>query len=113
MKPTQPGYFDREECRPFYHRGGDNGILLVHGFTGSAAHMRPLADELARRGRTVRTINLPGHAQTEEDHGPRGLAELASGRQAGVPGDDGRAARIHRMQAFRWAACWRCGRPSR
>ena len=54
MKPTQPGYFDREECRPFYHRGGDNGILLVHGFTGSAAHMRPLADELARRGRTVR-----------------------------------------------------------
>lgn len=62
MKPTKPGYFDREECRPFYHRGGDNGILLVHGFTGSAAHMRPLADELARRGRTVRTINLPGHA---------------------------------------------------
>lgn len=69
MKPTKPGYFDREECRPFYHRGGDNGILLVHGFTGSAAHMRPLADELARRGRTVRTINLPGHAQTEEDMG--------------------------------------------
>ena len=31
--------------------------------------MRPLADELARRGRTVRTINLPGHAQTEEDMG--------------------------------------------
>ena len=72
MKPTQPGYFDREECRPFYHRGGDNGILLVHGFTGSAAHMRPLADELARRGRTVRTINLPGHAQTEEDMGRSG-----------------------------------------
>ena len=67
MKPTQPGYFEREVCRPFYHRGGDNGILLVHGFTGSASHMRKLADGLAARGRTVRTINLPGHATTEED----------------------------------------------
>lgn len=67
MKPTLPGYFDREVCRPFYHRGGGNGILLMHGFTGSAAHMRKLADELARRGYTVRTINLPGHASTEED----------------------------------------------
>ena len=66
MKPTKPGYFDREECRPFYPRGGDNGILLVHGFTGSAAHMRPLADELARRGHPVRRVedytDTMGHA---------------------------------------------------
>ena len=67
MKPTAPGYFDRDVCRPFYHQGGDNGILLLHGFTGSAAHMRKLADALAGRGYTVRTINLPGHAATEED----------------------------------------------
>ena len=69
MKPTAPGYFDRDVCQPFYHRGGDNGILLLHGFTGTAAHMRKLADALAARGYTVRTINLPGHAQTEEDMG--------------------------------------------
>lgn len=69
MKPTEANYFDREVCKPFYHRGGDNGILLVHGFTGSAAHMRKLADALAQRGYTVRTINLPGHAATEEDMG--------------------------------------------
>lgn len=66
MKPTAPGYFDRDVCRPFYHRGGDNGVLLLHGFTGTAAHMRKLADALAARGYTVRTINLPGHAATEE-----------------------------------------------
>ena len=69
MKPTEANYFNREVCEPFYHRGGDNGILLVHGFTGSAAHMRKLADALAQRGYTVRTINLPGHASTEEEMG--------------------------------------------
>ena len=59
--------FEHEVCRPFYHKGSDNGILLLHGFTGCAAHMRPLADLLAQRGYTVRTINLPGHATSEED----------------------------------------------
>ena len=59
--------FEHEVCRPFYHKGSDNGILLLHGFTGCAAHMRPLAEALAGRGYTVRTINLPGHATSEED----------------------------------------------
>lgn len=67
MEPYAKGYFDREVCRPFYHRGSDNGVLLIHGFTGSCAHMRKLADELALLGYTVRTINLSGHALTEDD----------------------------------------------
>ena len=67
MKPTEPGYFDREVCQPYAHHGSKNGILLLHGFTGSAAHMRKLAEELSRRGHSVRTINLPGHATTEDD----------------------------------------------
>lgn len=67
MDPHPAGYFDREVCRPFYHKGNDCGVLLIHGFTGSCAHMRPLADDLAARGYTVRTINLPGHALTEAD----------------------------------------------
>ena len=67
MKPTEKGFFDREICQPVHLRGDDNGILLLHGFTGSAAHMRKLADALHQRGHTVRTINLPGHASTEED----------------------------------------------
>lgn len=67
MEPYEKGYFDREVCKPFYHKGGDCGVLLLHGFTGTCAHMRPLADELAVRGYTVRTINLPGHALTEAD----------------------------------------------
>lgn len=67
MRPHEPAYFDHEVCRPLYRKGGDSGVLLIHGFTGSCAHMRPLADELAARGYTVRTINLPGHALTEDD----------------------------------------------
>lgn len=67
MKPHEAGYFDREVCKPFDHEGSSNGILLVHGFTGTCAHMRKLADALAERGYTVRTINLPGHALTEEE----------------------------------------------
>ena len=59
--------FDHEVCKPFYHKGSDNGILLLNGFTGCAAHMRPLAEQLAGLGYTVRTINLPGHATSEED----------------------------------------------
>jgi len=67
MEPYQAGYFDREVCKPFYHKGNDCGVLLIHGFTGTCAHMRPLAENLAARGYTVRTINLPGHALTEAD----------------------------------------------
>lgn len=67
MEPYEKSHFEREVCQPFYHKGNGNGILLVHGFTGSCAHMRKLADTLAERGYTVRTINLPGHALTEAD----------------------------------------------
>ena len=42
-------------------------MLLIHGFTGCVAHMRPLGDALADRGYTVMGINLPGHATTEAD----------------------------------------------
>ena len=59
--------FDCEECRPFSALGSRQGILLIHGFTGTCAHMRPLAEELAAMGYTVRTFNLPGHATCEED----------------------------------------------
>ncbi|MBR3874484.1 MAG: alpha/beta fold hydrolase [Clostridia bacterium] len=67
MEPYPNDYFDREVCRPYECKGGDCGVLLVHGFTGTCAHMRKLADSLAQRGYTVRTINLPGHASSEDD----------------------------------------------
>jgi carboxylesterase len=43
------------------------GILLVHGFTGSPASMRPWAEYLNQRGYTVKVPLLPGHGTTPED----------------------------------------------
>lgn len=48
----------------FFLPRGPVGCLLIHGFTGSAAEMRPLGDYLAARGVTARAILLPGHGAT-------------------------------------------------
>jgi carboxylesterase len=47
--------------QPFRHDGGDVGVLLCHGFTGSPASMRPWADRFAAEGFSVRLPLLPGH----------------------------------------------------
>ena len=54
--------FSMPQCQPFDLPGGEHGVLLIHGFTGSAAHMRLIGEELNARGFTVKGINLPGHA---------------------------------------------------
>lgn len=64
--------FTDERCQPFLlegeSRGGKtHGVLLLHGFTGTIAHMRPLAEALNRRGFTVMGVNLPGHATSMDD----------------------------------------------
>lgn len=59
--------FSDAACQPFLLEGGDHGVLLLHGFTGSAAHMRPLGEALNRHGFTVMGVNLPGHAVSMDD----------------------------------------------
>lgn len=46
---------------------GKIGILLVHGFTGSPAAMRPWAEFFGARGYTVRVPRLPGHGRQWQD----------------------------------------------
>lgn len=75
MKPRDIGYFDCDACRPFFHLGGETGVVLLHGFTGSVAHMRPLGDALKALGYSVMGVNLPGHATTETDMGRYGSRE--------------------------------------
>ncbi len=67
MKTRPEADFSSPLCRPYEVRQGEHGVLLMHGFAGSAAHMRPLAEGLVQQGFGVRTINLPGHATTLED----------------------------------------------
>ena len=75
MKLRKSNYFDCEECKPFFHQGGEIGVVLLHGFTGSIAHMRPLGDALHACGYTVMGVNLPGHATTEADMARYGRQE--------------------------------------
>ncbi len=49
---------------------GDNadvGVLVLHGFTGSPASMRPLAEDLAERGYAVELPLLAGHGTQWQD----------------------------------------------
>lgn len=53
--PVMPG------AEPFAHDGGDTGVLLCHGFTGTPQSLRPWGTALAAEGFTVRLPRLPGH----------------------------------------------------
>lgn len=68
--------FAGEEHRSFFLKGaGAAGALLVHGFGGTPAEVRPIAERLAAAGLTVRAPLLPGfgadlpslHAFTYDD----------------------------------------------
>ena len=54
-------------AQPFFFEGGSHGVLLVHGFTGTPGHLRPLGETLAAAGFTVLGIRLPGHGTRYED----------------------------------------------
>ncbi|MFC8711665.1 alpha/beta hydrolase [Streptomyces sp. NPDC057197] len=59
--PVLPG------AEPFRHEGGEVGVLLCHGFTGSPQSLRPWAEYLAGHGLTVSLPLLPGHGTRWQD----------------------------------------------
>jgi carboxylesterase len=61
LVPVLPG------AEPFRHEGGEVGVLLCHGFTGSPQSLRPWAEYLAGRGLTVSLPLLPGHGTRWQD----------------------------------------------
>lgn len=52
--------FEDPVHRSFFFAGGEAAALLVHGFPGTPAEMRPLAETLHKQGWTVQGILLPG-----------------------------------------------------
>ncbi|BBC37181.1 hypothetical protein SGFS_084750 [Streptomyces graminofaciens] len=64
--PVLPG------AEPYRHEGGEVGVLLCHGFTGSPQSLRPWGEYLAARGLTVRLPLLPGHGTHWEELRPTG-----------------------------------------
>lgn len=55
-----PDFFSQPEHQPFVLGDGPIGALLIHGFPGTPAEMRPLASRLAAAGMTAHGILLPG-----------------------------------------------------
>lgn len=54
-------------AEPFGFEGGEHGVLLVHGYTGSPQGLRPWGEHLAKEGFTVLCPRLPGHGTSVQD----------------------------------------------
>jgi carboxylesterase len=60
----------KREMQPFFFEGdavNEIGVLLIHGFTGSPAEMRPLGEFLSQHGYAVRAPLLPKHGGMPHD----------------------------------------------
>ena len=55
------------EDASFILPGGQAGVLLIHGLTGTPNEMRIIAKGLNKAGFTVMAMQLAGHCGTEED----------------------------------------------
>ncbi|WP_331714916.1 alpha/beta hydrolase, partial [Auraticoccus cholistanensis] len=66
-RPAVEQHRVRPEAEPFAAEGDDVGVLVCHGFTGTPWSMRPLAEHLARSGRTVVLPRLPGHGTSWQE----------------------------------------------
>ncbi|MPM42418.1 Carboxylesterase [bioreactor metagenome] len=53
-------------AEPYLLPGGEHGVILVHGFTGSPSEMRLLGNYLNNLGYTVIAPRLTGHGATPE-----------------------------------------------
>ena len=67
-----PRAFSDPAHQPFLLAGGKAAALLVHGFPGTPAEMRPLAETLHEQGWTVQGILLPGFGSQLPDILDRG-----------------------------------------
>lgn len=74
----------RPGCEPFAVSGGPIGVLMVHGFTGSPASMRPIGEGLASEGLSVEGVRLPGHGTDVEDLRSRRWTEWVDAAAAGL-----------------------------
>jgi carboxylesterase len=76
--PVLPG------CEPFSASNGPNGVLALHGFTGSPESMRPLANAFADAGLSVELPLLPGHGTSVDDMVPTRWADWSAAAEAAL-----------------------------
>lgn len=54
-------------AEPAFYEGSPIGVLLVHGFTGSPASMKPWGEYLNKQGFTASVPRLPGHGTSWQE----------------------------------------------
>jgi carboxylesterase len=89
--PVRPG------AEAFSLGEGPVGVLMVHGFTGSPASMRPIGARLASEGLAVEGVRLPGHGTTIDDLKTRRWTEWVDDAGRGL---DALRARCRTVVAF-------------
>jgi carboxylesterase len=72
------------DAEPFTFHGGEVGVLLLHGFTGSPQGLRPWGEALHRGGLTVHCPLLPGHGTHWRDLAVTGYADWEEASLAGL-----------------------------
>lgn len=85
----------RRLSEPFFFEQGDTACLLLHGFSGSPAEVRPLGEYLAAAGVTVRAPLLPGHGTDPEDLRRTRWPEWVRSAEAELEELRGRYGRVH------------------
>ncbi|MEJ5187104.1 MAG: alpha/beta fold hydrolase [Candidatus Geothermincolales bacterium] len=71
-------------AEPFFFDGGEVGVLVLHGFTGTTQSVRPLGEGLAAEGFTVLGPRLPGHGTDIQDLSTRSWTEWAAEAERGL-----------------------------
>lgn len=79
MPVDHPGLIDPLAAGFLIEGDGDDIVVLLHGWTGSPSHMRPLAERLAAAGLTVAAPLLPGHGTTVTDLQRTGWRDWVAG----------------------------------
>jgi carboxylesterase len=77
-------YFQTPEHQPFLLPGQRGAVLLVHGFPGSPAEMRPLGQSLNEAGWTVEGVLLPGFGPQIEQLFERRMEDWVEAVQASL-----------------------------
>ena len=70
--------------KPFYFEGNEIGVLLIHGFSGSAVEMYPMGEYLAQQGLTVLGVQLAGHGTTPEEMAKTGWRDWVASAREGL-----------------------------
>lgn len=68
----------------FFYEGGEVGVLLIHGLTGTPVEVRYVGKALNKVGYTVYGVQLPGHCGNEADLLATGWQDWAAGVEAAL-----------------------------